>query len=89
MINVPCSHVAHLELKESRSYRAKWTALIEMNYKRVAEVWFDDYKKYFYMMRPHLKVYFAELKSTSYCFIQIVSRFPLSVIFTKLRLFRD
>ena len=72
MVNVPCSHVAHLEFKGSRSYRDKWTALIDMNYKRVAEVWLDDYKKYFYNERPHLKVCFAELKSASNCFILIV-----------------
>ena len=56
MVNVPCSHVAHLERLGHRNYRVgrlhdTWT-----NHKRVAEVWLGEYAKYLYYYNPHAKV---------------------------------
>jgi polypeptide N-acetylgalactosaminyltransferase len=52
VVSVPCSRVAHLEAPGFRDYRANFTKYTERNYKRVVEVWFDDYKKYFYLSKP-------------------------------------
>jgi polypeptide N-acetylgalactosaminyltransferase len=51
-ISVPCSRIAHLEADHAREYRRNYTELIARNYKRVVEVWFDDYKKYYYLYNP-------------------------------------
>ena len=58
MVNVPCSHVSHLERDGTRNYRNGRTDIIQTNYKRFVEVWLDDYKKYFYMHLPHVEVGF-------------------------------
>ena len=57
MINVPCSHVAHMEEPGSRTYRHKWTHEMHRNYRRVAEVWLDEYSKYLYWYLPETKVH--------------------------------
>ncbi|ELU12739.1 hypothetical protein CAPTEDRAFT_101883 [Capitella teleta] len=56
VLNIPCSHAAHLEQSGQREYRNNqdWSSLMEYNYKRIAEVWLDEYKKYFYYYRPEL-----------------------------------
>jgi polypeptide N-acetylgalactosaminyltransferase len=52
VLTVPCSRIAHLETKRGRDYRKNYTKVISRNYKRVVEVWFDDYKKYYYHYNP-------------------------------------
>ncbi|KAI6175587.1 Polypeptide N-acetylgalactosaminyltransferase [Aphelenchoides bicaudatus] len=56
MVDAPCSRVAHI-------YRCKHVPFpnpgvgdfISRNYKRVAEVWMDDYKKFLYKRRPGME----------------------------------
>lgn len=55
VVNVPCSHVAHLESVGGRDYRNSWSEIIHTNYKRFAEVWMDDYKEYFYQHIPEAR----------------------------------
>lgn len=55
MVDAPCSRVGHI-------YRCKHVPFpnpgvgdfISRNYKRVAEVWMDDYKTYLYQRRPEM-----------------------------------
>lgn len=50
---VPCSRVAHLTKKHSAHRHAEnATDFVGRNLKRVAEVWLDDYKQYFYRGEP-------------------------------------
>ena len=56
VLNVPCSHIAHYEKRGSRGYRVEWKPIILRNHKRIAEVWWDDYKKYFYYYNPDMAV---------------------------------
>ena len=56
VVNVPCSHAGHLEEHGHRDYRHGWQAMINRNYKRVAEVWLDDYRKYFYYYHSDIQV---------------------------------
>lgn len=53
IIQVPCSRIIHLS-KLHTAYRVSpdKTDFIGHNLKRVAEVWLDDYKKYFYRGDP-------------------------------------
>ncbi|KAG5678095.1 hypothetical protein PVAND_007797 [Polypedilum vanderplanki] len=51
IFTVPCSRVAHLS-KMSTAYQVEDEKIIARNLKRVVEVWFDDYKKYFYRNDP-------------------------------------
>jgi len=53
---IPCSHAAHQERPNQREYRNSWIRQKYRNYKRLVEVWFDGYKKYFYKMYPELVV---------------------------------
>lgn len=53
IIQIPCSRIVHLS-KSHTAYRktSDGTDFIGHNLKRVAEVWLDDYKKYFYRNNP-------------------------------------
>lgn len=53
MFEIPCSRVAHLSKLHS-SYRETETPMdfVGRNLKRVAEVWLDEYKQYFYKGDP-------------------------------------
>ena len=42
----PCSHIGHV-FRKSAPYKFPF-GVVEQNKRRVAEVWLDDYKKYFY-----------------------------------------
>ncbi|KAK2167002.1 hypothetical protein LSH36_32g00042 [Paralvinella palmiformis] len=97
VVQVPCSHAAHMERQHQRDYRQEphsqwypimkkgitiskvcgipcyicqlialkrfgWDKYINRNYRRVVDVWFDDYKKYVYRMKPQLeKVHVGDL----------------------------
>ena len=70
VVNVPCSHVAHLERLGHRNYRVgrlhdTWT-----NHKRVAEVWLGEYAKYLYYYNPHaqVKINFSLIRLVNACF---------------------
>lgn len=58
VVNVPCSHVAHIESAGARSYRdsREWRETIKRNLRIVAEQWMGEYRKYFYFFNPALKV---------------------------------
>ena len=56
VLAIPCSHVAHLEDKFKGSYRKGLGSVISNNYKRIVEVWLDDYKDTFYYYNPKVKV---------------------------------
>ena len=42
----PCSHIGHV-FRKSAPYKFPF-GVVEQNKRRVAEVWLDDYKKYYY-----------------------------------------
>ncbi|MCL4121458.1 UNVERIFIED_CONTAM: hypothetical protein GTU68_039070, partial [Idotea baltica] len=52
MVDVPCSRVGHIYKKFSPFPNPRKDDFLARNYRRVAEVWMDDYKKYLYMRRP-------------------------------------
>ncbi|TPP55968.1 Polypeptide N-acetylgalactosaminyltransferase [Fasciola gigantica] len=57
MIDVPCSRVGHIYRKHPTNFpsaRGKGD-FVGRNYKRVAEVWMDEYKEYIYNRRPHYR----------------------------------
>lgn len=50
----PCSRVAHwFRSPENRPYPVEWD-IVSMNYKRLAEVWFDNYTHKFSQLRPEV-----------------------------------
>lgn len=57
LVTAPCSHVGHI-FRESHPYSVPGTSIhhtFMKNSRRVAEVWMDDYKQYFYNSRPDVK----------------------------------
>ncbi|EDV26781.1 uncharacterized protein TRIADDRAFT_22201 [Trichoplax adhaerens] len=53
---IPCSHVGHVFRKSQPYSFPKGTGeTLSKNLQRVAEVWMDGYKRYFYKRQPHLK----------------------------------
>uniref|UniRef100_A0A914XP32 Glycosyltransferase 2-like domain-containing protein n=1 Tax=Plectus sambesii TaxID=2011161 RepID=A0A914XP32_9BILA len=55
MVDAPCSRVGHIYRKFSPFPSAGKGDFIGRNYKRVAEVWMDDYKEFIYQRRPHYR----------------------------------
>ena len=57
VLAIPCSHVAHLEDDFKGVYRFKKGLghKLDNNYKRIVEVWLDDYKDTFYYYNPVVK----------------------------------
>ncbi|XP_033631680.1 polypeptide N-acetylgalactosaminyltransferase 10-like [Asterias rubens] len=55
MEEVPCSRVGHVYRKFMSYTVPGGGGVIHKNLMRVVEVWFDDWKKYFYQHKPHLK----------------------------------
>ena len=57
VMNAPCSKAAHYEIPGQRAYRTKFGDASLVNYKRVIEVWFDEYADIFYRyIGPTIKV---------------------------------
>ncbi|XP_055598669.1 N-acetylgalactosaminyltransferase 6-like [Uranotaenia lowii] len=52
MVDAPCSHVGHVFRGYSPFPNPRGTNFIIKNYKRVAEVWMDEYKEYVYERNP-------------------------------------
>ncbi|CDW54968.1 polypeptide GalNAc transferase 6 [Trichuris trichiura] len=55
LVDAPCSHVGHIYRKFSPISNPGVGDYVGRNYKRVAEVWMDEYKEYLYMRRPHYR----------------------------------
>jgi polypeptide N-acetylgalactosaminyltransferase len=54
LVDAPCSHVAHIYRKFNPFGAAGSGDFLTRNHKRVAEVWMDDYKKYFYKSSSYI-----------------------------------
>jgi len=55
LVDAPCSRVGHIYRKYTPFSGAGKGDYLGRNYKRVAEVWMDEYKEYLYKNRPHYK----------------------------------
>ncbi|XP_071044470.1 putative polypeptide N-acetylgalactosaminyltransferase 10 isoform X2 [Parasteatoda tepidariorum] len=55
MFDVPCSRVGHIYRKFAPFPNPGLGDFVGRNYKRVAEVWMDEYKEYLYLRRPHYR----------------------------------
>ncbi|XP_078481199.1 polypeptide N-acetylgalactosaminyltransferase-like 6 [Ciona intestinalis] len=54
ILDAPCSRVGHI-YREFMPYSLPPGTNINKNFKRVAEVWMDEYAEYFYKKRPHVR----------------------------------
>ncbi|VDI26877.1 polypeptide N-acetylgalactosaminyltransferase [Mytilus galloprovincialis] len=55
MIDAPCSRIGHIYRKFAPFANPGVGDFVGRNYKRVAEVWMDEYATYLYNHRPHYK----------------------------------
>lgn len=55
MLDAPCSRVGHIYRKFAPFPNPGRGDFLGVNYKRVAEVWMDEYAEYIYRRRPHLR----------------------------------
>ncbi|CAH1777487.1 unnamed protein product [Owenia fusiformis] len=55
MVDAPCSRIGHVYRKFAPFPNPGIGDFIGRNYKRVAEVWMDEYKEYLYKRRPHYR----------------------------------
>lgn len=55
MYDAPCSRVGHIYRKYAPFPNPGKGDFVGRNYRRVAEVWMDEYAQYLYMRRPHYK----------------------------------
>ncbi|KAH8863871.1 putative polypeptide N-acetylgalactosaminyltransferase 10 [Schistosoma japonicum] len=57
LIDVPCSRVGHIYRKYSVNFpQPKVKNFLRRNFKRVAEVWMDEYKEYIYRSLPECRM---------------------------------
>ncbi|XP_066141216.1 N-acetylgalactosaminyltransferase 6 [Euwallacea fornicatus] len=56
MYDAPCSRVGHIYRKYAPFPNPGKGDFVGRNYRRVAEVWMDEYAQYLYMRRPHYKM---------------------------------
>ena len=54
MLNMPCSRVAHV-YRRNVPYSYDRPNAVLINFKRVAEVWMDDFKEFLYQRRPEIR----------------------------------
>ncbi len=54
MENIPCSRVGHVYRRNVPYTYDKPNAVL-VNFKRVAEVWMDDFKEFLYQRRPEIR----------------------------------
>ncbi|XP_018018147.1 N-acetylgalactosaminyltransferase 6 [Hyalella azteca] len=52
MLDAPCSRIGHIYRKFAPFPNPRKDNFVARNYRRVAEVWMDDYKKYLYARQP-------------------------------------
>ncbi|XP_071535221.1 N-acetylgalactosaminyltransferase 6-like isoform X2 [Panulirus ornatus] len=52
MVDAPCSRIGHIYRKFAPFPNPRKDNFVARNYRRVAEVWMDEYKKYLYMRQP-------------------------------------
>ncbi|XP_055936162.1 putative polypeptide N-acetylgalactosaminyltransferase 10 [Argiope bruennichi] len=55
MVDAPCSRIGHIYRKFPPFPNPGIGDFVGRNYKRVAEVWMDEYKEYLYLRRPHYR----------------------------------
>ncbi|KAK7872573.1 hypothetical protein R5R35_013799 [Gryllus longicercus] len=55
MVDAPCSRVGHIYRKFAPFPNPGKGDFVGRNYRRVAEVWMDEYKEYLYNRRPHYR----------------------------------
>lgn len=55
MANIPCSRVGHV-YRRNVPYTYPKADAVSINFRRVAEVWMDEYKEWLYDRRPSLKL---------------------------------
>lgn len=55
MANIPCSRVGHV-YRRNVPYTYPKPNAVSINFRRVAEVWMDEYKFWLYDRRPSLKL---------------------------------
>ncbi|XP_074026127.1 N-acetylgalactosaminyltransferase 6 [Leptinotarsa decemlineata] len=55
MYDAPCSRVGHIYRKYAPFPNPGKGDFVGRNYRRVAEVWMDEYAQYLYLRRPHYK----------------------------------
>nr|CAI5852419.1 unnamed protein product [Callosobruchus analis] len=56
LVDAPCSRVGHIYRKFSPFPNPGKGDFVGRNYRRVAEVWMDEYAQYLYKRRPHYKL---------------------------------
>ncbi|XKL64015.1 hypothetical protein PGB90_004101 [Kerria lacca] len=55
MLDAPCSRVGHIYRKFAPFPNPQKGDFVGRNYRRVAEVWMDDYAEYLYKRKPHYR----------------------------------
>lgn len=55
MVDSPCSRVGHIYRKYAPFPNPGIGNFVGKNYKRVAEVWMDEYAEYIYLRKPHYR----------------------------------
>ncbi|XP_054721905.1 putative polypeptide N-acetylgalactosaminyltransferase 10 [Uloborus diversus] len=55
LLDAPCSRVGHIYRKFAPFPNPGLGDFVGRNYKRVAEIWMDEYKEYLYLRRPHYR----------------------------------
>lgn len=55
MLDAPCSRVGHIYRKFAPFPNPQHGDFVGKNYRRVAEVWMDEYAEYLYKRRPHYR----------------------------------
>ena len=54
MVDAPCSRIGHI-YRKFVPYTMPVGGGVNYNFKRVIEVWMDEYKEYFYKRRPYVR----------------------------------